>query len=267
MTYAPDVQGDTDSTKIVAVGSHRAQALISGNNLTVSRILAKLNDEPDIGKTLPDSKTYLESAYKQAESEIFEAEFLRPFISIDDYNRSITSTQINPFIESLAKKMVKAREDGTPVSCGVLLCGFDENDAPFLLDLAAPGLATNMTHTGFHAIGSGYSYALSRLLFCDWARDHPIDRVLYEYFRCPRLGPNKSPNVGYDWDAVILTKDKTEAVPKPIKDMVDRAWTKYARTPYEVWSPDEDLPLPPDDWKEQLMKYAETIIPPDGGRA
>jgi hypothetical protein len=266
ITYADDIQGDTDSTKIVPVGTRGAHVLISGNETTISRMLASLNTQTDIGKSSSGSRTILENTYKEIESEMLEAAFLKPFLSITDYSSAVTKQGVNTVIEGIARRIEEARQQQAPVNCGLLLCGFDENDSAFILDLAAPGLSTNMTHTGFHAIGSGSGYALNKLLSCDWERTHSVDQVLYECFDA-KATAEQDPNVGYDWDAVILTKGQVEHVPKPIKTMIDRAWTQHTRSPYENWNEEDDLPLPPENWKQLLREYAEGVMLPASQRS
>ena len=69
-------------------------------------------------------------------------------------------------------------------------------------------------------------------------------------------------NVGYNWDAIVLTETKTVSIPEDIKTMIDRAWIKLNRSPYDTFDPDEHVPLPPEDWIAKLRTFAETIIPP-----
>lgn len=261
VTYGEDIQGeDTDSTKIVPVGRNGAHALISGDETSVGRVLSKIAVHDDIGKDVSATGAYLEAAYKQSESEILEATFLHPFLDISSFNNALLAMQINPIIATIAAQIDQARRELTKFSCGLLLCGFDSTGAPYILHLGSPGLVSNLTHTGFHAIGSGWDYALSRLLGVEWEREHSIDRVLYECFDS-KVNAEKDPAVGYAWDAVILTKDRTESVPKKIKKLVDRAWIAHSRSPYEVFDLEEDFPLPPNDWKEQLSQYTERIMP------
>ena len=68
-------------------------------------------------------------------------------------------------------------------------------------------------------------------------------------------------NVGYNWDAIVLTSEKVVPLPDDTKKMIDRAWIMLNRSPYETHDPIEDIPLPPEDWRPQLRTFAETLLP------
>lgn len=261
ISYGAGVSGDSDSSKIVEL-SNGVHALIAGNDTAVSRMLAKLTSKSDIGLDAGETKDYCETAYREMESEIPEAVFLRPFLKIEDFNNAITAPQVNAVMESISKNINESRQQQTHVSCTLLLCGFEEGGNPFIIDISGFGLATNLTHTGFHAVGSGFDYALAKLLTCEYKRSSPIDRVLYECYDA-KATAEQDPNVGYDWDAVIITQGRADRVPQTIKTMIDRAWTAHTRTPYEVFDPDENIPLPPENWKEKLREYAVSLMPSD----
>jgi len=258
VSYSEDIQGDTDSSKIVPVGPNGCHAMISGSESTISRILSKLKAEADLGKDVEQTKKFCEDAYRSAESEILEAAFLYPFLTLEEYTSALMKERVNPIIKSISERVERARQEQTPVSCGLILCGFDGDGHPYLLSLSSPGLCTDMTHTGFCAVGSGSGYALQKLLQHEWDRTRALDRTLYECFDAKASAEN-DPGVGYDWDAVILTRDKVGVVPKSIKVMIDRAWTDHVRSPYASWDFAEDLPKPPANWKFKLRKYVSDI--------
>lgn len=266
ITYNEEILGETDSVKIVPVGENGCHAMISGNDDAICRVLAKLSLQDDLGKKRAQSAKFGEDAYKEAEREILEMRFLRPYITAEDYEKALQKKHVNQVVKSIAEEIRKNRESSTEpaFSCGLLLCGFDDEKKPYLLNLAPPGICTDMTLTGFSAIGSGSGYALQRLLSTEWKRKNPIDRALYEIFDVKVQAENDM-NVGYDWDAIILTADKSVPVPEDIKTMLDRAWIKLNRSPYETFNPDEHLPLPPEDWMERLKIFTKSIYG-DAGR-
>jgi hypothetical protein len=270
VTYNEEIQGDVDSAKIVPVGANGCHALISGNETTIGRILTKLGNRSDIGKSIEATRSACEKAWKEAEGEILQATFLHPFLTAEKYNEALLKDRVNPVLRTIAANIEKARAEQNHVSCGMILCGFDSQKNSYILGLGAPGLCTDMTHTGFHSVGSGSGYALQKLVSVEWDRSRSIDHTLYECFDA-KVSAENDPNVGYDWDALVLTKEGANAVPKEIKTLVDRAWTKNTRSPYaRPWNQDEDIPLPPDDWKTLLKQYADGLMPSDsqtsGGR-
>jgi hypothetical protein len=238
--------------------------MIAGNDDSICRVLAKLSLQDSLGKDRNESIQLCETAYKEAEREILEMRFLRPFMTVADYEKALLKKRVNRVIRSIADEVQKNRNasDDPAFSCGLLLCGFDEGKMPYLLSLAPPGVCTDATLTGFSAIGSGSDFALKRLLDNEWSRKYAIDRALFEVFDAKVQAENDT-NVGYKWDAIVLTTDKSVPLPENTKTMIDRAWIKLNRSPYEVFDPDEMVPLPPDDWMEQLKAFADGIIPPD----
>jgi hypothetical protein len=261
ITFNQEILGETDSVKIVPIGENGAHAMISGNDDAILRVLAKLELKDDVGKNRDQTARSCEEAYKEAEREMVEMRFLRPFITAGDYEKALLKKRVNRVIEAIADEISKNRGSEEPVfNCALLFCGFDEQGKPYILNLAAPGVCTDMTLNGFSAIGSGSGYALQRLLNNEWSRKYPIDRALYEVFDAKVQAENDM-NVGYNWDAIILTAEKVVPLPDDTKKMIDRAWIMLNRSPYETHDPIEDVPLPPKDWMPQLTTFAETIIP------
>jgi hypothetical protein len=265
ITYSDEIAGDTDSSKILSLGDNGTHVMISGADRSIGRVLAKLVLHDDLGKSKEITKKYCEEAYREAEREILELRYLGPFIASDEYKQALLKKRVNSVIRSISKKIDKDRDencDDPTFSCSVVLCGFDEKEKPYLLSLESPGVCTDMTLNGFCSIGSGSGYALQRLLSTEWERKFPIDRALYEVFDA-KIQAENDPNVGYDADVIVLTAKKSTPMPEDTKTMLDRAWIKQNRSPYVTFNPDEDVPLPPDDWMDKLKVFAETALPPD----
>lgn len=262
ITYSEDITGDTDSVKILPLGDNGLHAMIAGGDASIGRVLSKLVLHDDLGKDREQTKAYCEKAYRDAEQEILGLKFLSPFITPDEYGKAILKPQVNKVIKSIAENIQKERSETQTesiFSCALILCGFDNKGKPFLLDLQAPGICTDMTLSGFCATGSGSGYALKHLLAEDgWKRTYPIDRALYELFDA-KIQAEEDPGVGYDSNAIVITAGDSTAVPEDIKTMLDRAWIKLHRSPYVVFNADEHVPMPPDDWMERLKAFANGI--------
>ena len=263
MAYTTDIAGETDSVKILPVGDNGAHALISGSDDAVGRVLAKLIQHDDLGKNREDTKKYCEDSYREAEQEMLGMKFLGPFLRMEDYEAALLQGEVNEVIKSISDEISQARKDPNQpfFNCGFLLCGFDEHAKPYILNLVAPGGCVDMTLTGFSAMGSGSSYALQNLLGSGWERKYPIDRALYEVFDA-KSDAEQDRYVGWDWDAMVLTNDKSVSVPEDTKTMLDRVLVNQNRSPYVDFDPDKHIPLPPVDWRVKLKTFAETIIPP-----
>jgi hypothetical protein len=262
IAYSEYVTGDTDSVKILPLGENGLHVLIAGGDASIGRVLSKLVIHDDLGKNKETTKGYCESAYRDAEQEILGLKFLSPFLTPKDYGEALLKPQVNDVIKSIAEKIQNERSESSGesiFSCALILCGFDDKRKPFLLDLAPPGICTDMTLSGFCATGSGAGYALKHLLADDgWKRTYPVDRALYELFDA-KIQAEDDPAVGYDSDLIVLTPGKSTPVPDDIKTMLDRAWIKLNRSPYVTFNPDEHIPLPPEDWMVKLKTFAESI--------
>lgn len=260
LSYGDQIQWDSDSTKIVPIAATGLHALIAGGETMLSRVLKGLESKVSTLDDLPSLISQAEEVYQTAESQVLEAAFLRPYLlSVADYNRAATKGKINKFIRRLTNEMAQEQREPTYTSSALLLCGFDKNKNAFILSLGAPGLASDLTNTGNGAIGSGYGRAISRLLWSGWERSHSTDRVLFDTFDA-KADAEMVPTVGGDWDAVIITAAGPTKIEKPIKDLIERAWVKVTRSPWEKHEPVTDIPEPPDDWKEQLEKYCNAAL-------
>lgn len=262
ITYSDDIAGDTDSSKILPLGENGTHAMISGADTSIGRVLAKLILHDDLGKSKEATQKYCEEAYRDAEREILELRYLGPFISSEEYRQSLLKKRVNSVIKSVSKKIDRDRDYGNndpTFSCALVLCGFDEKKKPYLLSLDSPGACTDMTLSGFCSIGSGWGYALQRLLSTGWERNFSIDRALYEVFDA-KIQAENDPGVGYDSDVIVLTAEKSVTMPKDTKTMLDRAWIMLNRSPYAKFNKDEDMPLPPKNWMRKLKQFADTIL-------
>jgi hypothetical protein len=59
----------------------------------------------------------------------------------------------------------------------------------------------------------------------------------------------------------VITKDgKAHHVPDDIDNLVERVWAEHERSPFDKREED-DLDKPPRNWKSQLKKYCDSIMP------
>src|ERR1022692_1997093 len=150
VSYASGIQWDSDSSKIIKLDDSGNLAMIAGNEEHTSRVLANILEIADqISKRKKREIIRLcEQAYKEAMEELVEANVLsRRLINRKDYLSAIAGAEINDYIHSIAKE-----EDKFEMDCDLLICGFDVDGSPFILQLTGPGVVGDMTLTGFHAI-------------------------------------------------------------------------------------------------------------------
>jgi hypothetical protein len=259
ISYGEQIQWDSDSTKILKINPSGALAMFAGSELPCQKVLANILSAADQmeGKTKQEIISFCEKQYKDAVDELIVGLFLSPrLLTKSDYVAAITGTEINHMVRSLADEIRDYEVD-----CALLICGFDANSNPFILSVGSPGIVTDMTHTGFHAIGSGWEKAVSRLLFSEHKRDHSLERVLYDAFDAKANAEMES-HVGYEWDAVVSFDGRLSncEISKEIKDLIERIWVQFNRSPFDKYNPKEDVEPPPLNWKKRLEKLINSEV-------
>jgi len=262
LTYGGIIQWDADSTKIVQLGLGRPVVLTSGGEEEISRVVRSLHAQIGSARTITQFVSCCEKSHKDCYQDLLQKKLLDSrLLTRKEYVSGITGSDINPYMQSLAESVVEYGED--QFSCGLLVCGFDSTGRPFILYLGSPGIATDMTQTGFHAIGSGVNQAIPRLLWLESKRSFPLEKVLYNVFDA-KANSEINVGVGYEWDASVLVfedgKTKVISVPKDIRSLIDTAWTKFTWSPFDEKTP-ENRPDPlSKDWKRKLREYADSIV-------
>ena len=255
-TYGDEIQWDANETKIVPLEkASGVVALIAGSDAYIGPVLRGLNTV-GFGNDLQRLLDISGRVYSEMVEKVVTASFLTPrLLKRSEYIRAISGPQINPYFEELADDIAELE-----VECDMLLCGFDKHREAFLVDIGDGELPTDVTHDGFAAVGCGYDKAISRLLLSEWKLSYPVERVLFDAFDA-KANAEIAVGVGHEWDAIILTSDhKRHEVPKDIKDLIESAWAKWTHSPFHVKEKNE-LGPPPKDWKEQLRRYVESIMP------
>ena len=256
LTYGDRIQWDSDSSKILKINPSGTLALISGDEEPISRVLANLIIKANDfwGKSISTSVKSCEDEYSSAVADLVEAKFLRPrLLDSVSYLKAVTGKKINHMMRSLADE-IKAFD----MDCDILMCGFDANVAPFILHVTHPGIATNLTNTGFHAIGGGWEKAISRVLLSEHQRDHSIERTLYDAFDA-KVNAELAVGVGYESDACVILPNGAHNVPKEIMEIIERLWGKANRSPFDKYSSKIFEKGPPKNWKEKLAEFSNSI--------
>lgn len=258
LSYADYIQWDSDSSKIINLNPSGALVMVSGNEQAISRVMSHILAVKDQIGGRPRSDTILlcERQYAKAVEELIEAKLLRPrLLTRRDYVSSLTAPGDNHIIRALADEVAKFEIDAE-----LLICGFDGDREPFILNLYSPGVVTDMTSTGFHAVGSGSEKAVSRLLFAEFKREHDIERALFEVFDA-KANAEMAIGVGYEWDATVVLGGMLGAhdVPKDIKEIIEKVWGRANRSPFEKFDSKEHESVPR-DWKEQLESFSIRVI-------
>ncbi len=256
LSYDDQTQWDSDGNKMIQINPSGTLLMFSGDELPLQKVTWALHAK---GKELwYKERTAIvrvcEDEYKLVLDKMVEDKFLTPrLLKRTDYIAAVTSGTINSYIKQLAEDLAAFE-----LACDLLVCGFDFMESPFILEITSPGIATDMTMTGFHAIGSGHEKAKSRLLFSEHKRIHSIERTLYDAFDAKAFA-EMSQGVGYEWDATIITKSGFHPVPEDIKKLIEKVWARSNRSPFDKYNPKEDEKSPPKNWKEQLAEFSSGL--------
>jgi len=220
---------------MVRLNSDKCVVLFAGGERDISEVISRiLADEGQLGKNKRQTKTTLERESKGAIDFIVDRLYLAPRqLTRTEYVNAISGGQINAYMKTVAEEIHNFQLD-----CSLLVCA-SEGTRMFILGLDREGLVTDMTTTGFDAIGSGSEKAISRFLFSEHKREHDIDRVLYDAFDA-KASAEMAVGVGYDWDAWVVLPGTlgVHAVPEEIKDILERAWSQRKRRSEAVLTSD-----------------------------
>jgi hypothetical protein len=265
INYGGVIEWDSDTTKIIPLAHKGLLAMISGDEDPISYLLAELLARVSLGDTRAKIGTTCRECCKSATEELKIAKFLTPnLLSKSDYIAAISKKQINAHMMSIANGIRTFEEGAENCRYSLLVCGFDSEGNPVLYGLTSPGIVTDMTSNGFHAVGSGWEFALGRLLWLDHKRTDDLEKVLYDTFDA-KATSEMAPGVGYEWDAAIIIPENGNSVVRPvekkIKNLVERAWFDKSLSPYEKRDKD-DLKAPPANWKSQAKDYMKNSILP-----
>jgi hypothetical protein len=259
LAYGDQIQWDSDGSKIIKINPSGTLLMFSGEETAISKVTTALHAKGTElwgnGKT--ETIQVCEDEYKHVLDALVEAKFLTPrLLTRQDYVAAVSGQQINSYAKSLAEDIANYELD-----CDLLICGFDYIKSPFIIDVKSPGIAADMTMTGFQAVGCAWEKAVARLLFSEHKRTHSIARSLYDAFDAKAFA-EMSAGVGYEWDAVVITEHGFHDVPKDIKELIEKVWSKFNRSPFEKFNAKEDIPGPPRDWKQQLDDFCNELLAP-----
>jgi hypothetical protein len=199
VSYGETITGEIDSTKIINLNPSGMLCMTSGNEDGLSRFVASLLATEDFGKTAKMVTKECEKQYKVCLDELILAKFLSPRqLTRDEYIKGISGTQINEYMKTLAEEVTAYN-----MNCDVLICGYEEDGKPMIISISHPGIAVDMTRTGYHAIGSGWDHAVGSLVWQDHKRKDSLPNAMYDVFDA-KISAEIGPYVGYECDMAII---------------------------------------------------------------
>lgn len=253
LSYGEYTQWDSESSKILTLNPENGSTvMIAGDEEPISRVLSQLETVKDSigGRPRQQTMALLEDQYNAAFQQLLERSLLRPrLLNKQEYKRALTAPGDNHLIRGLANEVA-----AFSINCAVMVCGFDDQKKPFILGLSSPGVATDYSLTGFHAIGVGYEKAIARILISEHSREHDIERVIYDAFDA-KANAELAVGVGPKWDATIIFGGRlgSDDVPLEIKDLIRQIWKRNI-SPFD----EEENTL--GDWKARLSSYSVSLL-------
>lgn len=253
ITYGDFITGEADASKIVRLPSG-VVVMVSGDVPSYERYMKKLGLRDTLGSDVRALIKGCEDDYLEMREELITIRHLQPvFMDKAAFHEQSLKNEQNEFVKSLLDTVRTFKAE-----CSVLVGGFDQNGDAFLVGVEDPGEGTDYTRTGYHAIGSGWDYAVARLsCWADLKRTSPLDEALY-FAVDAKISAEVSPFISGDWNASVITASGFHKVSVDFVDMLDRAWVQHSRSPY--WKPSiDDLDDPPRNWRRRLKQWAMSI--------
>lgn len=253
------ISWDSDATKIIPLAGKTTLAMIAGSERYVVRVLDRIRGFDNFGGSRQAISRFLEGAFRRCFTELQSAEILYPhMMTRREYLKAMAQPTLNEHLIDLRNRMDDYHKK---FDCEILVCGFDAEKKPYIFDLLPPGIVSDRTTTGLHAIGStGAERAISRLLFADHKGSHGPARVLFDCFDA-KINAEISPDVGYKFDAFFITQFGVGEISQDAKDLLDKVWEKWTTSPFEYTTmkerparKGEDKPPSryPTDWSTKL---------------
>lgn len=249
LSYGEYIQWDSDCTKILELRNKAVVMMSSDSESHATKLVRHLANIEDLSCNRYDLIKQIERQFSGAYSDMQETEILTPqTLSRETYIGAITGDTVNEHISGIARKM-----ENFNLLCDALICGYDEDKSPYILHAVSPGVVTDFTNVGFHAVGSGAEKAVSQLLFSEHKRTAGVPRTLYECFDA-KAHAEMAVGVGYEWDACFVTSEGPKPLLEEAKPLIDQVWAKANRSPFQKGREKDDTKSPPKDWRRQLSE-------------
>jgi hypothetical protein len=251
------IESDTNVHKIVPIGKSGWYALMAGDPTFAMDVVSQC-EQIIFSKGNPASgdemMRYVREAYQDCrEGEIVDR-ILRPrLLSKELYiSRSKDLLPLAPAFTAEIDGQIKKFQTGTRL----LVCGFYEK-TPYIFSVADPGVYDRHERLGFHAVGIGQETALARLLSVEADKTDALATALYNVFDA-KVNAEIMQGIGYGWDAEILVRGspKSFKVPRNIVSLMDRVYTGFPRSPFDVSNPKL-----PDHWWDRLATFIQRVMP------
>jgi 20S proteasome alpha/beta subunit len=255
---------DTSICKMSRIGDTNWHALISGDISIADAMLMKAESQlqQPPSNDLIEMMKVMGAAYAETYAEVLESTVLgsKLLTKKDVFTRS---RMLLPLPEKLNDEIMEDRRlFERDWSCDILVCGFDAKEHPHIFRVSKPGHAWGEDRLGYSAIGIGADSAIGQLMTNESDRKHKLERVLWDAFDA-KVQAEIMQGIGYSWDAHILLKSnpsKTIRVPeKPVQEIMDKAIGFLNQGPFDT-EPIKPEDVPPEDWKEQIVKFANDLL-------
>jgi len=259
-----DIVSDTSICKMSRLANTSWIVMVAGTisiaDEIIMRVAYELEKNPRDADQEYSMMKVVSRVYTEVYQEHLEATVLTPKLLTKKLAFEREST-LHPLHQKLADEIDEDRKQFR-WSCELLVCGFDSKRDPTIFQVFQPGHASSESRQGYAAIGIGADAATGRLMWHESDCEHPLDRVLWETFDA-KVQAEIMRGVGYNWDGfIMLQSDPMKAVPVPddLQEIMDNAISEIISSPFdpEPTSPDR---VPPPDWKEQITRFADSLIP------
>lgn len=263
ITYGAErpMQADVGIKKILPIGETGWHALIGGDPSFAQEVIDVAvghitNEHHQENAVIPNTARAMmhcmKLAYKSVRKQFVSDKILSPRLLDENKLEKLPEDYVIEIYALLANY---------PITCSLLVCGFDSRGTPHIFSVTSPGIATNHDIPGFHAVGVGRDIAIGELYQFETKSTESLDTALYEVFDA-KANAELIQGVGYEWDCSVLVADRepieiTRAARKAVEAMFEEA----TASPYHPKWGVAFNKIP--KWKQDLKGFTDSVFKPN----
>jgi hypothetical protein len=222
---------------------------LSGDRLAIRTMIEEMSGKK---VALPAMPQFAKEAYQVARKNLAVDVVLRPKLLSEQWYDHKVKNQISKgdeFFFSISREIQEVFTESS-----ILLCGFQDG-TPEIYILSDPGLLNSASPEGFGVVGIGEDTAKNRIYTLETDPADDLSKVLYDAYDAKESCAEALPDVGHEWDALILVRDRP-AVPvaEDVKTYIELLYKRHPRSPFD--KPGKQSK----DWKRRLIAFSQETL-------
>lgn len=147
------------------------------------------------------------------------------------------------------------------IETNIMLCGFEIDTVPDVFTpeiyiITSPGVLNSYSSEAIAATGIGEETAFDRLFSLGTDPSDNIGKVLYDSYAAKEAAADFRPDIGHEWDAMILVAGKPAfEVKEDIRELIEDLYAAHPRSPFNP--PKKSLP---ENWEDRLNAFSTLVL-------